>query len=52
MSSEVSEWHKEMKTDFGGMKTWVQILTLAFSSSLSVSELYYLTEQSANSSAK
>ena len=41
-----------MKTDFGSIETWGQILALAVSSCLSLNELNYLTEQSANSSIK
>ena len=40
-----------MKIGFGGIKTSVQILALVFSS-LSLSELHYLTEKPANSSVK
>lgn len=48
----MSAWYKEMRIGFGGIKTSVRILAIAFSSCLSSSELHYLTEQSAKSSVK
>lgn len=41
-----------MKIDFEGSKTWVQILALVFDSCLSLSELHYLSKQSANLTVK
>lgn len=41
-----------MKVGLGCVKRWSQILALAFFSCLNLSELHYLTEQSANLSVK